>query len=81
MPGSRMFIDTRMKVPVEDLLKGLLVQSGNDAALALAEGVAGAVLFAVGFIATFFSSVGSDCFGMVLFPDIGKKVSIIRRAQ
>lgn len=40
-PGSRMFIDTRMKVPVEDLLKGLLVQSGNDAAVALAEGVAG----------------------------------------
>ena len=40
-PGSRMFIDTRMKVPVEDLLKGLLVQSGNDAAMALAEGVAG----------------------------------------
>ncbi len=40
-PGSRMFIDTRMKVPVEDLLKGLLVQSGNDAAIALAEGVAG----------------------------------------
>jgi D-alanyl-D-alanine carboxypeptidase (penicillin-binding protein 5/6) len=40
-PGSRMFIDTRMKVPVEDLLKGLLVQSGNDAAMALAEGAAG----------------------------------------
>lgn len=40
-PGSRMFIDTRMKVPVEDLLKGLLVQSGNDAAMTLAEGVAG----------------------------------------
>ncbi len=40
-PGSRMFIDTRMKVPVEDLLKGLLVQSGNDAAMVLAEGVAG----------------------------------------
>ncbi len=40
-PGSRMFIDTQMKVPVEDLIKGLLVQSGNDAAVALAEGVAG----------------------------------------
>lgn len=40
-PGSRMFIDTRMRVPVEDLLKGLLVQSGNDAAMVLAEGVAG----------------------------------------
>lgn len=40
-PGSRMFLETGMKVPVEDLIKGLLVQSGNDAAVALAEGVAG----------------------------------------
>ena len=41
MPGSRMFIDPKMKVPVDDLLKGLIVQSGNDAAMALAEGVGG----------------------------------------
>ena len=40
-PGSRMFLEAGMKVPVEDLLKGLLVQSGNDAAVALAEGTAG----------------------------------------
>ncbi len=40
-PGSRMFLEAGMKVPVEDLIKGLLVQSGNDAAVALAEGVAG----------------------------------------
>lgn len=39
MPGSRMFIDPTMQVPVEDLLKGMIVQSGNDAAMALAEGV------------------------------------------
>jgi D-alanyl-D-alanine carboxypeptidase (penicillin-binding protein 5/6) len=38
-PGSRMFIDPKMRVPVEDLLKGMLVQSGNDATVALAEGV------------------------------------------
>jgi len=42
-PGSRMFIDPKMQVPVDDLLKGLLVQSGNDAAKALAEGVGGTV--------------------------------------
>ena len=42
-PGSRMFLEAGMKVPVEDLLKGLLVQSGNDAAVALAEGAAGSV--------------------------------------
>ncbi len=43
MPGSRMFIDPKMKVPVEDLIKGMIVQSGNDATVALAEGVAGTV--------------------------------------
>lgn len=43
MPGSRMFIEPRMQVPVEDLLKGMIVQSGNDATVALAEGVAGSV--------------------------------------
>lgn len=41
MPGSRMFIDPKMQVPVEDLVKGMLVQSGNDATMALAEGVGG----------------------------------------
>ncbi|MFN4899689.1 MAG: D-alanyl-D-alanine carboxypeptidase family protein [Burkholderiales bacterium] len=41
MPGSRMFIDPKMKVPVEDLIKGMIVQSGNDATMALAEGVGG----------------------------------------
>ncbi len=43
MPGSRMFIDPSMQVPVEDLLKGMIVQSGNDATVALAEGVGGTV--------------------------------------
>ena len=43
MPGSRMFIDPKMKVPVEDLVKGMIVQSGNDATIVLAEGVGGTV--------------------------------------
>ena len=43
MPGSRMFIDPKMQVPVEDLIKGMVVQSGNDATVALAEGVGGDV--------------------------------------
>jgi D-alanyl-D-alanine carboxypeptidase (penicillin-binding protein 5/6) len=43
MPGSRMFIDPKMKVPVEDLIKGMVVQSGNDATVVLAEGVGGTV--------------------------------------
>ncbi len=43
MPGSRMFIDPKMEVPVEDLIKGMSVQSGNDATVALAEAVGGSV--------------------------------------
>jgi len=41
--GSRMFIDTGWQVPVDDLIKGLIVQSGNDAANVLAEGVGGTI--------------------------------------
>ncbi|MBC8097243.1 MAG: D-alanyl-D-alanine carboxypeptidase, partial [Akkermansiaceae bacterium] len=43
MQGSRMFIDPKMIVPVEDLIKGMIVQLGNDATVALAEGVGGSV--------------------------------------
>jgi D-alanyl-D-alanine carboxypeptidase (penicillin-binding protein 5/6) len=39
--SSKMFIEPRTPVTVEDLLYGLIVQSGNDAAVALAEAVAG----------------------------------------
>ena len=39
--GSRMFLEQRSKVSVEDLLQGMIVQSGNDASVALAEYVAG----------------------------------------
>jgi serine-type D-Ala-D-Ala carboxypeptidase (penicillin-binding protein 5/6) len=41
--GSLMFIDTTMQPKVDELLKGMIVQSGNDASVALAEGVAGSV--------------------------------------
>ncbi len=40
-PGSRMFIEVDTKVSVENLLKGMIIQSGNDASVALAEHVAG----------------------------------------
>ncbi len=39
--GSRMFLDPAAPVTGEDLLRGMIVQSGNDAAIALAEAVAG----------------------------------------
>lgn len=41
MPGSRMFIEVDTRVSVEDLIKGVAIQSGNDASVALAEHVAG----------------------------------------
>lgn len=41
MPGSRTFVEVGTRVPVEVLLKGIIVQSGNDATVALAEHVAG----------------------------------------
>jgi len=40
-PGSRMFVEVNKKVPLELLLKGMIIQSGNDASIALAEHVAG----------------------------------------
>lgn len=39
--GSRMFIQVGTQARVEDLLKGMIVQSGNDACVALAEAIAG----------------------------------------
>ena len=41
MPGSRMFIEVGKDVKVSDLLKGVIIQSGNDASVALAEHVSG----------------------------------------
>ena len=41
MKGSKMFVEVGKKVTVEKLLKGLIVQSGNDATVALAEHIAG----------------------------------------
>lgn len=39
--GSRMFVKVGESVPIHELLKGIIVQSGNDACVALAEHVAG----------------------------------------
>jgi len=41
MKGSKMFIEVGKEVSVEDLIKGMVIQSGNDATVALAEHVAG----------------------------------------
>jgi D-alanyl-D-alanine carboxypeptidase (penicillin-binding protein 5/6) len=39
--GSRMFIQVNTQVSIEDLIKGMIVQSGNDACVALSEAIAG----------------------------------------
>ena len=39
--GSRMFLDPKKPAKVDDLLKGMIVQSGNDACIVLAEAIAG----------------------------------------
>ena len=41
-PGARMFIQPRKPVTIDELIRGMVVQSGNDACIALAEAVAGA---------------------------------------
>ncbi len=41
MGGSKMFIREGTQIPVKDLLRGVIIQSGNDASVALAEHVAG----------------------------------------
>lgn len=40
-PGAKMFVDPKKPVTVDELIRGMVVQSGNDACIALAEAVAG----------------------------------------
>lgn len=39
--GSKMFVEVGTDIRIEDLLRGVIIQSGNDAAIVLAEGIAG----------------------------------------
>lgn len=39
--GSKMFVEVGKKISVEDLLRGIIIQSGNDATIVIAEGLAG----------------------------------------
>ena len=47
MPGSRMFVEVGKKVQIKDLIQGVIVQSGNDASVVLAEHIAGSETFFV----------------------------------
>ncbi|MEM8984229.1 MAG: D-alanyl-D-alanine carboxypeptidase family protein [Pseudomonadota bacterium] len=57
-PGSRMFIEQGSMVSVEDLIKGMIIQSGNDASVALAEHVAGAESVFADLMNTFAAELG-----------------------
>ena len=60
MGGSRMFIEVGNKVSVEDLLKGVIIQSGNDASVALAEHVSGTEEAFAGFMNHYASELGMN---------------------
>ncbi|MCP3687295.1 MAG: D-alanyl-D-alanine carboxypeptidase [Gammaproteobacteria bacterium] len=50
MKGSKMFVEVGKQVAVKDLVKGLIIQSGNDATVALAEHIAGSESAFVGYM-------------------------------
>jgi len=56
-PGSRMFIEVGKRVSVQELLLGMIVQSGNDASVALAEYVAGSESVFAGLMNQYASSI------------------------
>src|SRR6185312_655553 len=41
--GSKMFVELGARIPVEDLIRGIVIQSGNDACIVVAEGLGGTV--------------------------------------
>lgn len=57
-PGSRMFIEVGKRVSVQELLLGMIVQSGNDASVALAEYVAGSESVFAELMNQYASSIG-----------------------
>ncbi|MDH3343473.1 MAG: D-alanyl-D-alanine carboxypeptidase [Gammaproteobacteria bacterium] len=58
MGGSRMYLEVGSKVSVELLLKGLIIQSGNDASVALAEHIAGGEDAFVGLMNQYAANLG-----------------------
>jgi len=58
MGGSRMYVEVGTKVSVELLLRGLVIQSGNDASVALAEHIAGSEEAFVGLMNQYASKLG-----------------------
>ena len=57
-PGSRMFVEANSEVSVRELIQGMIVQSGNDASVALAEHIAGTELAFAEIMNTFAAELG-----------------------
>ena len=60
MGGSRMYVEVDSQVSVHDLMKGLIIQSGNDATVALAEHVAGSERAFVDLMNQYAASLGMN---------------------
>ena len=60
MGGSRMYLEVNSSVSVHDLLKGLIIQSGNDASVALAEHIAGTETTFVQLMNQYATELGMD---------------------
>jgi D-alanyl-D-alanine carboxypeptidase (penicillin-binding protein 5/6) len=60
MGGSRMYLEVGSSVSVDDLLKGLVIQSGNDASVALAEHIAGTETAFVQLMNQYAAELGMD---------------------
>jgi len=58
MGGSRMFLELNSNVSVDDLSRGVIIQSGNDACVALAEGIAGSERAFVEIMGTMARTIG-----------------------
>lgn len=59
-PGSRMFIEAGSRISVRDLLLGMIVQSGNDAGVALAEHIAGSEAVFAGVMNRYAEALGME---------------------
>lgn len=82
--GSRMFLDLGSNVAVEDLLRGIIVQSGNDASVALAEGIIGSEELFVHYMNEAAKELGlknSHFTNATGWPDPGHRMSAIDLAK
>ena len=89
MKGSKMFVEVGKQVSVEDLIKGLVIQSGNDASVALAEHIAGSESAFAGYMnhqAKFLGMLNTNFKNSTGWPDedhysTARDIAILTRAM